>query len=233
MIPAKHNKLVSKLRTLIRDYKEEHHSDTVIHSKELIDYLVTSCLKKHKGEIFWGFNQKASFEEKLGFLLDKELLTERLFDNCSITKGIRNPTVHHFSYPDKKFALGALTTGIELYYQLQLELDLPELKDLNEVATKLEINPAIALLLKWKRTANPDEAEKIHELFRKYEGNCVCIVEFEDKPATLLWVKFRFAGKELLDEFNGIECIEKANWITVPQLDKYPMVESFPQNEKA
>lgn len=227
MIPIKHHKLVSKIRTLIRDYKEEHHSDTVIHSKELIDYLITSTIKKHKGDTFWNFNTRASFEEKLGFLLDKDLLTERLFDNCVITKGIRNPTVHHFSYPDRKFALGALTTAIELYYQLQLELGLPELPELNDIAKNLEMSQGVALLIKWNRIATQEESVKISELLRRYEGGCFCIVEFQGK-ASLLPVKVRFTEKEMLDDFSKIECIEQASWTTLPQVDKYPMIEKFP-----
>ncbi len=105
----KSGKLISKVGDVIRDIEKEHFSDAVVHSKMLIDYLIFRALKKIGAPNKFIYGKNISDEEKFGFLFDKRIISENIFDNCLITKGVRNPTIHGLTYPNKHFATSIIT----------------------------------------------------------------------------------------------------------------------------
>ena len=53
----------------------------------LIDYLTFKALKELKVENNLINGRNVSDEEKFGYLLDKDVISEAVFDNCLVTKG--------------------------------------------------------------------------------------------------------------------------------------------------
>jgi len=137
-------KLENKIKLLIRDYKEKNNSDVVKKCKEIILFLTERYIKKHYQGNYWDFKKRSS-EEKLGFLLDKGAISERLFDNCILAKELRNPTEHHFTEPREEFVDGALKTTQDLYFCLQLELNLPEIPEWIKLSEELEVEWPLAI----------------------------------------------------------------------------------------
>ena len=179
-------KLENKIRLLIRDYREKNNSDTVKKCKEIILYLTERYIKKYYQGNYWDFKKKST-EEKLGFLLDKDAISERLFDNCILTKELRNPTEHHFTEPREEFVDGALKTTQDLYFCLQLELNLPEISEWIKLSQELKVEwPFVMIIELVENIPDPGEvmSKEILANIKKeiiaYPGNDTVIVKLTD-----------------------------------------------------
>jgi hypothetical protein len=226
-----HSKLINKVEDIMSDMRKKHYSDAVIHSQQLIDYLVSKAVKELKpANEFWKYTKTASLEERLGLLLDNFWITERIFDNCVITKGIRNPTEHHFTYPYEHFALGSVTAAIELYYDLQVLLPLPSIDRLDEFAEEYKIHNSVTLLVKSKRAITAQEYQSLEVILQSLPGSYPVLVDFpegaSESPGIHAKKKTAFSY-ELLPQIKTLEFVENAGWITVPTTPDYPHRELY------
>lgn len=229
----KSGKLISKVGDVIRDIEKEHFSDAVIHSKMLIDYLIFQALKKIGAPNKFIYGKNISDEEKFGFLFDKKIISEAIFDNCLITKGVRNPTIHGLTYPNKHFAMGAVISTIELYYTLQVLLYFPHLDNLDEFAKKNNFDPPILFCINTNRFINIDEYKRIETVADKFSGLCVCMVNFpegtiapngEKISGIQMNEKVKFC-KELIYVLEDIDFIKETKWTAIDVIPKYPNTE--------
>jgi hypothetical protein len=225
-----HSKLINKVEDIMSDIRKKHYSDAVIHSQQLIDYLVSKAVKELKpANEFWKYTKTASLEERLGLLLDNYWIDERIFDNCVITKGIRNPTEHHFTYPYDHFALGAVMAAIELYYSLQVLLPLPSIERLDEFAEEYKINNSVTLLVKTTRVITAPEYQSLEKILSSMPGGYPLLVSFpdgSDKPGIQAHKKTAFSY-DLLPQIKALDFVENTGWITVPTTPDYPHRELY------
>lgn len=232
---SKFGKLISKIGDVIQDIEKEHFSDAVIHSKMLIDYLIFQALKKIDAPNKFIYSKNISDEEKFGFLFDKKIISETIFDNCLITKGVRNPTIHGLTYPNKHFAIGAVVSTLELYYTLQILLHFPQLDNLDEFAKNNDINPPILFCINMNRLIIPNEYKNIKTVIDKFPGLCTCVVSFPNGTIApdgkeIIGIqmneKVKFC-KELVCAFKDINFIEEVKWTAIDVIPKYPNTEKY------
>lgn len=221
----KHPKLINKVEDIVTDIRSKHFSDAVIHSQQFIDFLVSKSVKEIKpADQFWKYNRSASLEERLGLLLDNYWITERIFDNCVITKGIRNPTEHHFTYPYNHFAIGAVTAAVELYYALQVLLPLPCIERLDDFAEEQGINKSVTFLVKTKRIITAPEYKTLETILTRKPGKYGVLVSFpegSDSPGIHAKDKTSF-DYGFIPEVKALEFVDQAGWISVPPDPDYP-----------
>jgi len=230
---SKFGKLISKIGDVIQDMEKEHFSDAVVHSKMLIDYLIFQALKKINAPNKFIHGRNISDEERFGFLFDKKIISEAIFDNCLITKGVRNPTIHGLTYPNKHFATGAVISTLELYYTLQILLHFPHLDNLDKFAKENNINPPILFCINTNRFINPDEYKSVEIMASKFPGLCTCMVNFpkgtiagdgKEISGIQMNEKVKFC-EELIYAFRDISFIKEVEWTAIDVIPKYPNTE--------
>lgn len=169
------SKLEKKIRLLIRDFREKNKSDVIIKCKELIDYLITGYLREKDKDFL---KKRHDFEEKINLLLTNKIIPQKTFDNCILTKSLRNPTEHQFIEPREEFVNGAIKTLQELYFYLQIILDLPEIKEWNNLARKLKSFWPFFIKIDVNKIISTEECDKIKSILNNYPGYDACMISF-------------------------------------------------------
>lgn len=227
-----YRKIISKTLDIVSDIQSKHHSDTVLHSKNLIELLVFYALKQ-LGDDTLRFARNSD-ELKLERLMDKNYISERIYDNCLNTKGLRNPTEHIFTFPNEHFAKGSALASLELFYALQHKLSLPEVPELDALAKSLGVQPLHLLHLTSNKYITSEDLFLLKGIFSGYPGPYMVILDFMEGivhpngiPATGFKLDETVGySSELEGKLQGVQFVT-LEWAGVeifeslPHLDKY------------
>jgi len=231
----KFGKLVSKVEDVVGDIDRKHYSDAVIHSKMLIDYLVFKALKELNAKETLIRGKNVSDEEKFGFLLDKGVISESVFDNCLIAKGVRNPAIHGLAYPNEHFAIGSVVSVLELYYNLQLLLKLPQLDAIDIFAKNHKVYNPMVFSIETTRAVNWEEYKKIEEIVANFPGNCISLITFPEHTimpngkemiGVQMNEKVRYCN-DLEGCFKVFDFVSRGIWVNIDAAAAYPNLEKY------
>lgn len=220
------SKLITRVHDIIKDYKAPHYPDLVMHSKALIAMLTSLTLKKKRASFEFRNDRKTSYEEKLEYLLDNQLISEEVYDNCINTLALRNPIEHIYTYPNEFFGKGAAQSALSMYMSLQPSVDLPHIPKAEALIEELKIGVPFVLsctLDKFEPTFS-----QAKEILKKYPGSYIVLMDFPNSlfkgqpmPGLKLDEKVQYSLL-LLEELKALEGVGKAEFAGMEIFPMHP-----------